>query len=156
MTPEAQLLELITEIAQTVIADLGPGAEHMKPQALGFEGPRDLDLRSVFGPIDFEAWRAGILGVVLLRLDCSVWIGTDDGMRGIPLGDGAMGFVVQLANNFADQAAEDSPSYGSPIPACDLHSSHPMNATVVNRVAVWRCSVDDTVVRPINLDALSR
>lgn len=152
MTPDAELLDLITAMARAVAADLGPGAEHLRPAAVGYDRGEPT-LRAV-GPVTFTAWQRGILAVALKDVSDAVWVGTGDGMVWVPLGEGPMRAVVALADSFSDMAVEVGPHFGSPIPACGLHRTHPMNPEVVDKVAVWRCYVSGTVVRPIDLGSL--
>lgn len=57
--------------------------------------------------------------------------------------------VLRLADRIQDELVESSAGWGRPLPPCDLHPQHPLQAELVDGAAVWCCPVTQEARRPV-------
>lgn len=74
--------------------------------------------------------------------DVRIWLdGTDPVPRALVL--------HRLAEHLQDELVESAAGWGQPLPPCDLHPQHPLQADLVDGAAVWCCPVTHEARRPI-------
>ncbi|WP_215815032.1 hypothetical protein [Pimelobacter sp. 30-1] len=78
--------------------------------------------------------------------DARIWLAGDDS-------ESRQHLLLRLADQLQDELVESSAGWGRPLPPCDLHPHHPLQAGLVDDAAVWCCPATGAARFPVGASA---